>query len=414
MSAANGCLLSLNFNLVGLMNSIVSGLEQWMSQPVLAPVIMILLTAGFARLAWQSLPARLIKPRWDAWGAAGVLLLFGLADWALAASLPRLSISFGPTSATLLAALFSRLVIFVCLGLAWDVCRRIQPWFLSKKGLLCGIALLGFCNLAALGIEVDTLVVEPFRLGVTQIALSSHRSAAEPPLRIIHITDLHVERITRRETKMLALVNELQPDLILLTGDYVNLDYRDDRRTWQDTRAILAQLAAPFGVYAVSGTPGVDTPENLQYIFSGLKIRLLQDEVQRLEFKGMDFYLVGISNLGFARDEQALKKMISQVPEAAYSILLYHTPDLIKPASQAGIDLYLAGHTHGGQVRLPFYGALVTFSRHGKKYEGGLYQEASTTLFVSRGLGMEGMGFPRMRFLCPPEIALIEAGTNER
>jgi predicted MPP superfamily phosphohydrolase len=391
-----------------------SNFDQFMIQPVLAPVVMILLSAGFARLAWQSLPVHSIQPRWDTWAAAGVLILFGLADWLLAASLPLLNLSYGPSNVTLLAALFSRLVIFVCLGLAWDICRRFRPWFLERKGLLAGIALLGMINLAALGLELDALVVEPFRLGVTQVVLPGPLSPADPPLRILHITDLHVERTTRREIDLLALVDQLQPDLILLTGDYVNLDYRSDRRTWQDTRAILEQLAAPYGVYAVSGTPSVDTSENLSYIFSGLQVHLLQNEVQRLEFQGKELYLVGIQYQEHNRDVQALEEAIRQVPGSAFTILLYHTPDLIQPASQAGIDLYLAGHTHGGQVRLPFYGALVTFSQHGKDYEGGLYQEGPTTLFVSRGLGMEGMGFPRVRFLCPPEIALLEVGGDER
>lgn len=397
-----------------MLNFLWLSIDRLMAQPVLAPVVMILVTAGFARLVWQSLPARLIKLRWDAWAASGLLLLFGSADWLLAASLPRLNISYGPANTTLLAALLSRLVIFISLGLAWDLSRHVHTWFIEQRGLIVGLALLGLVNLAALGFEVDALAVEPFRLGVTQIALPGQLSTADPPLRILHITDLHVERTTRREIELLKQVEMLQPDLILLTGDYVNLDYRHDRRTWQDTRAILAQLAAPYGVFAVSGTPGVDTAENLQFIFSGLKISLLQDEVQRLEIQGKALYLVGVSNLDHARDEQALKEMISQVPETAYSILLYHTPDLIEPASRAGIDLYLAGHTHGGQVRLPFYGALVTFSRYGKAYEGGVYQQGTTTLFVSRGLGMEGMGFPRVRFLCPPEVAMFDVGGNEQ
>jgi predicted MPP superfamily phosphohydrolase len=96
------------------------------------------------------------------------------------------------------------------------------------------------------------------------------------------------------------------------------------------------------------------------------------------------------------------------------SLLLYHTPDLIETADREEIDLYLAGHTHGGQVRLPFFGAIVTMSAYGKQYEMGLYQLNPTTLYVSRGVGMEGMGLPRVRFLCPPEIVLIELGAGSQ
>jgi len=95
-------------------------------------------------------------------------------------------------------------------------------------------------------------------------------------------------------------------------------------------------------------------------------------------------------------------------PCAPFTLLLYHTPDLMPQAVRAGVDLYLCGHTHGGQIRLPLIGALVTSSRFWKRYEMGRYVEGNTTLYVNRGLGMEGFGAPRARFLCPPEIALLE------
>jgi predicted MPP superfamily phosphohydrolase len=75
-------------------------------------------------------------------------------------------------------------------------------------------------------------------------------------------------------------------------------------------------------------------------------------------------------------------------------------------AVEAGVDLYLAGHTHGGQLRLPFFGAIVTASIYGKRYEMGAYRQGDTLLYVSRGVGMEGKGAPRARFLCPPEVVL--------
>jgi predicted MPP superfamily phosphohydrolase len=109
-------------------------------------------------------------------------------------------------------------------------------------------------------------------------------------------------------------------------------------------------------------------------------------------------------------EQQVLQDLAGQVPTDAYSLLLYHTPDLIESASAAQINLYLAGHTHGGQVRLPFYGAIITASRHHKQYEMGAYTVGETFLYVSRGLGMEGYGMPRLRFLCPPELVLFELG----
>jgi hypothetical protein len=95
-------------------------------------------------------------------------------------------------------------------------------------------------------------------------------------------------------------------------------------------------------------------------------------------------------------------------PPSRFTLLLYHSPDLAPEAAALGVDLMLSGHTHGGQVRLPWFGALYTSSLYGKRYEAGRYALGRGTLYVSRGIGMEGKGAPRVRFLCPPEIVLWE------
>jgi len=109
-----------------------------------------------------------------------------------------------------------------------------------------------------------------------------------------------------------------------------------------------------------------------------------------------------------AQDAERLIQAMENALQDTFTLLLYHSPDLIEGAAAHEIDLYLAGHTHGGQIRLPLFGALFTASTYGKRYEMGRYQMGDTTLYVSRGLGMEGMGAPRARFLCPPEVVLVE------
>jgi predicted MPP superfamily phosphohydrolase len=103
-----------------------------------------------------------------------------------------------------------------------------------------------------------------------------------------------------------------------------------------------------------------------------------------------------------------VRRLPASFPDDPYRLLLFHTPDQIEVAAQSGIDLYLAGHTHGGQVRIPIYGAVITASVYYKKYEAGLYQVGNTTLYVSRGIGMEGDIAPRVRFLAPPEVVVID------
>jgi hypothetical protein len=254
---------------------------------------------------------------------------------------------------------------------------------------------------------LDAFYVEPFAVGTTRLALPA--PGLTRPLRIVQLADTHVEYTSPRERALPALVDSLQPDLIVLTGDYLNLANRTDPRSLEDARALLAQLRAPYGVYAVLGT--VDyPPELVDALFTGLDIAVLDDQVVRLPPEQGGLTIVGIENSGRGRDERALlRQAMAQVPPGDYTLLLYHTPDLAEVAAEEGVNLYLAGHTHGGQVRLPFYGAVITFSAYGKRFEMGRYTVGPTTLYVSRGLGMEGFWItPRVRFLCPPEVVVIE------
>jgi predicted MPP superfamily phosphohydrolase len=283
------------------------------------------------------------------------------------------------------------------------VARRRPP---QAASVVSGAVQLGLALAAFYG-----LYVEPFRLTVSELSFPSAPAfLTGRPLRILHLTDLHVEHPTRREAEVLARAANLQPDLIVLTGDYLNPSYVDDPQAQDETRRILAQLRAPYGVYAVNGT--VDTPRRMAALLGGLEnVRVLDDEAWVLSFPGGDLALVGVTNSpDRTLDEESLRSSMGTVPAGAYSILLYHTPDLIEAASAAGVDLYLAGHTHGGQVRLPLYGAIITFSAYGKRYEMGEYRVGPTTLYVSRGLGMEGWDAPRLRFLCPPEMVVVELG----
>jgi predicted MPP superfamily phosphohydrolase len=109
-----------------------------------------------------------------------------------------------------------------------------------------------------------------------------------------------------------------------------------------------------------------------------------------------------------SRDAGRLSRAVSGAAGGPFTLLLYHSPDLIEEAARQQIDLYLAGHTHGGQIRLPFYGALFTRSEHGRQYVSGLFERDGTTAYVSRGLGLEGSAMPRARFLCRPEIVSFE------
>lgn len=316
--------------------------------------------------------------------------LFFLGDWALLAALPRARKSFGPARPTTLILAVMRLPAL------------ILPTPLAVTLQAIGTALV-----------IYAFWVEPHRLIVTHQHLQTRKlNPGGTPLRVLHLGDLHVERKTERESHLLKLVKDLAPDVILFSGDFLNISFLKDQAAWDDCRAILRDLAAPLGVFAVSGSPAVDLPDLVPQLLEGVtNVRWLNDERVTLDHHGQSIDVVGVSCthkpfVDGPRLTQALDQ--SSPPLPRFTILIHHTPDLAPEAAEAGIDLQLSGHTHGGQVRLPVYGALYAASLYGKRFESGRRQVNDLTLYVTRGIGLEGKTAPRVRFLCPPEIIVWE------
>jgi len=336
---------------------------------------------------------------WSWWVALG-LWLFNLGDWALLAALPRFGRSFGPAKPPTVILTLLRLVPA---ALPWPAAAAVEA-----IGTL--LVIYGFW-------------IEPLSLGVTHQKLVTPKLAPGRPLRVLHLGDLHAEiALTARERRLMALIPGLAPDLILFSGDFLNLSYLDDPRALQVARSVLAELHAPLGVYAVGGSPAVDLPKLVPQVVAGLhNIRLLNDEVITIKHEGQRVDIVGLlcTHKPF-EDGPRLREVLTDARrglppgQPPFTILLYHTPDLAPDAAECGVDLQLSGHTHGGQVRLPFYGALYAASLYGKSFEAGRVQQDGLTLYVTRGIGMEGKGAPRVRFLTPPEIILWEISGAEQ
>jgi predicted MPP superfamily phosphohydrolase len=266
-------------------------------------------------------------------------------------------------------------------------------------------------NLAFSTVQVDAYVVEPLLVDTTALSLAfEDLEPGTSPLRVVHLSDTHIERSSYREASVARKVNALQPDIIVLTGDYLNLSRLQDPVSAAHFRQFVSQLRAPYGIYAVRGSVE-PTLGSMQWLVEGTQVTWLEQEARTMDVRGQKVTLVGVAcshrpDMDTARLDEAM----SGVPSDAFTLLLYHSPDLIAEAAERGIDLYLGGHTHGGQLRLPLYGAIVTSSMYGKQYEAGLYRRGGTTLYISRGIGFEGGGMPRARFLCRPEIVSLELG----
>ncbi len=327
--------------------------------------------------------------------AAYALLL--AADCVLLAMLPRAQRSWGPITPSLLGLALVRLPLF---------------WLGTLLGSgAAGLGVVVAANLLLTAIAFYATWVEPFRITTTQQVFVNDALLAVPAVSALQVSDIHFEGTTPRETALLELVRSRKPDLLFLTGDYLNLSSVYDPEAQWGARHLLECFEARLGVFAVTGSPPVDVPTVVPGIFSGLPIRWLVDEAEAVDLDGQVLWVLGVRHTyDEARDVKALTDLVARTPHDGPRILLYHTPDLMPVAASLGIDLYLCGHTHGGQIRLPFYGALATSSRWGKRYEQGRYHEGRTALYVSRGLGVEGLGAPRARFLAPPEVVVWQIG----
>jgi predicted MPP superfamily phosphohydrolase len=177
----------------------------------------------------------------------------------------------------------------------------------------------------------------------------------------------------------------------------------------------LGGIPACYGAFAVLGN--VDRPGATRRAFAGTGIRLLEEAGVRLEVAGQPVELLGVGcrqHKRYRHARAALRKTLARTgpkPPGTLRILLHHTPDLAVEAAAAGVDLYLCGHTHGGQIRLPGRGAVFTSSRYARRYDRGLHRlPHGGAIYTSSGIGLEGLGLPRARFACPPEVAVIEVG----
>ena len=239
--------------------------------------------------------------------------------------------------------------------------------------------------------------IEPFWLDVTRVTIQSPKlSGASRPIKFAHISDLHCDTNENVEPQMIAAIAEEKPDFIVFTGDTMN-----EAAALPVLKQTLTSLAKIAPTYVVKGNWDAWYYSKID-LFSGTGVRELNDESVKVEIAGTSLYIVGVPVRTMLNFEQAFR----DVPPEAFKILLHHYPDEIETAKQHKVDLYCAGHTHGGQVALPVYGALVTFSRFDKKYESGLFQEDGTSLYVNRGLGIEA--HPRFRFFSRPEVTMIE------
>ncbi|WP_373540858.1 metallophosphoesterase [Chamaesiphon sp.] len=280
--------------------------------------------------------------------------------------------------------------------------QTMQYWrkFIIKslRLLLIAIAILFATSVYAQGVEPRWLAIKQIDVSIAGLA------PVFEGYKIVQLTDLHARSavMNRQQLARIArIASQQQPDLIALTGDYITSGASKSEEMLTNAFGILK---AKDGVFAIMGNHdrGEDSAP-LERAFTAGNVKLLNNAVHSIDRQGSLLNIAGVDDVWLQRAD--LPTTISQLPaQKGTNILLAHEPDFGDIAAAYGrFALQLSGHSHGGQIVLPFAPRVTPV--WGKKYINGLYQIDNMQLYVSPGVGTTGP--PKARFNCRPEISVI-------
>ncbi|MDW7644319.1 MAG: metallophosphoesterase [Desulfuromonadales bacterium] len=261
--------------------------------------------------------------------------------------------------------------------------------FLQWTGLGLGGAALG-----------NAFLREPTALQIERLDTPLSKAPAGTQVRVVQLSDTHIGQFRPYFRRVAEVANALQPDIILLTGDYI-----EESRNLPAALEFLRLLRASAGIFAVQGNweywARIEG-EPLRRHFKKIGITLLTNQREDVQAGGMELSLLG---LDYPSRESDLLALQEQANPERVNLLLSHVPAFSHEKLDGRIDLICCGHTHGGQVRLPFFSPLY-LPRYTGGFVSGLYRvgPTATPLYVNRGIGTSLLP---VRFLCRPEITLF-------
>lgn len=262
---------------------------------------------------------------------------------------------------------------------------------------------------AGLGLHVTGLfargVANAKAVQVTRLELSfDNLPPAFDGYTILQLADLHVDALAQTTAVAETLARPLAADLCVLTGDYL-----DDRQTpFDDVAGALGRLiAAAAGRDGCLGILGNHDRTDLAAELRGLDVRMLINESLTLTRAGQTVTLTGTDDVHYFHTEAADRALADG--RGDFKVALIHSPEFADVAAAAGYDLYLTGHTHGGQICLPGGTPIITNLSKYRRYGRGLWNHRGMTGYTSTGTGVSGLP---VRFNCPGEIALITLRRN--
>ncbi len=282
---------------------------------------------------------------------------------------------------------------------------QLTQFHISRRAFL---RLTAATAVAAIG--ADATLLEPNRPRIVRKDLSLRRWPARlDGFTIVLLSDFHYDPYFSIHPlhASIGMVNDLRPDLIVLTGDFVTAPLfggNDEKAASaaEPCARLLRQMYSKHGSWAVMGNHDYATdPERVTNALQAEGIRCLANQSVAIERDGARFWLAGVNDvLNQAAD---LPETLSHVPSDEPTVLLAHEPDYADVVARHPVDLQLSGHSHGGQIRLPWLGPLY-LPALARKYVWGLYRVGNLTLYTNPGLGT--IVLP-VRWNCPPEITLL-------
>lgn len=276
-------------------------------------------------------------------------------------------------------------LLLLCAKVAWKNFYVLRTFF-----VLFAITLVA--------VYIDAFHIEPHWLSVRQEQMSS--SKITKPLKIAVVADIQTDDVGDYEREVLLKIKRYAPDLLLFAGDYIQL--YDENRDSQHAKlnSLLKEIAInpPLGTFVARGD--VDSPDDWSKCFEGLPFNIASESTTLKIAEDLTVTILSLQDSRFST---------YKVPDTAgFHIVVGHAPDYSLSAPQA--DLLVAGHTHGGQVHVPLFGPPITLSNVPRNWGKGCWTDIGTgaMLCVSRGVGMERVHAPRLRFLCRPEVVFID------
>lgn len=249
-------------------------------------------------------------------------------------------------------------------------------------------------------------LIEPFRLVVSEWTVKTGKWTSSKSLKIVLLADVHAISPWMTEAHIKQIVqktNNLNPDIVLLLGDYVATHPFGIQLKPDDGVSPYKNLKSACGVFAILGNHDLHGSEGWPEALEKTGIPILRNDAQKIKCGDGSFWIAGLDEWWYGHPDisQTIKKVLDKDPV----ILMTHNPDAFLEIPNS-VALTVAGHTHGGQIHLPFWGIVpfVVPSEYGARFARGHIEEDGKDLVVSSGLGMTGIP---LRLLMPPEITVV-------